>query len=204
MGAKWMKIDLQTLESTLDAYNEASVSGNDAYGKKHFKNTPIPKSRSETEEYFYAGIVTPALHYCMGGISIDGSGRVLRNDGSVFNGLFAAGEATGGLHGVNRLGGNALTECIVFGRVVGEIIELKDDEEEDSTTNIELSSDKASDNQGSNKKLISKEELAKHNSAEDCWVSIGNQVYDLTDFLEEHPSGPQPILFGRQRWNGGI
>ena len=192
--AKWMKIDLQTLENTLDVYNEASVSANDAYGKKHFKNTPIPKSRSDNEEYFYAGIVTPALHYCMGGISIDESGRVLRNDGSVFNGLFAAGEATGGLHGVNRLGGNALTECIVFGRVVGEIIELKDDDEEDSTTKIELSFDKSSDNQAPSKKLISKEELAKHNSAEDCWVSIGNQVYDLTDFLEEHPSGPQPIL----------
>ena len=45
-----------------------------------------------------------------------------------------------------------------------------------------------------NKKIISKDELAKHNSAKDCWVSIGNQIYDLTDFLEEHPSGPQPIL----------
>ena len=42
--------------------------------------------------------------------------------------------------------------------------------------------------------MISKEELSKHNSAEDCWVSIGGQVYDLTNFLEEHPSGPQPIL----------
>ena len=78
--------------------------------------------------------------------------------------------------------------------MVGEIIELKDDDEEDSTTKIELSFDKSPDNQAPSKKLISKEELAKHNSAEDCWVSIGNQVYDLTDFLEEHPSGPQPIL----------
>ena len=190
--AAWMKVDLNTLENTLDVYNEASVSGNDAFGKKHFKNTPIPKSRGDSKEYFYGGLVTPALHYCMGGISIDGSGHVLKNDGSIFNGLYAAGEATGGLHGVNRLGGNALTECIVFGRVVGEVIEIK---EEDLVSEPELSSVEASDNNlGTKKKLISKEELAKHNSAEDCWVSIGNQVYDLTDFLEEHPSGPQPIL----------
>ena len=142
---------------------DAAVAGNDAFGKKHFKNTPIPKTRSETEEYFYAGIVTPALHYCMGGISIDGSGRVLRNDGSVFNGLFAAGEATGGLHGVNRLGGNALTECIVFGRVVGEIIELK---EEESSCNIISSSSNTTSGPASTS-MCSKEGSSKDFSSED-------------------------------------
>ena len=127
----------------------------------------------------------------MGGVSIDESGRVLKDDETVFNGLYAAGEVTGGLHGVNRLGGNALTECIVFGRVVGEVIELN----EEQSVSDENDGERSIENTGLNsKKLISKEELAKHNSAKDCWVSIDNKIYDLTDFLEEHPSGPQPIL----------
>ena len=127
----------------------------------------------------------------MGGISIDRSGHVLKDDGTIFSGLYAAGEVTGGLHGVNRLGGNALTECIVFGRVVGEEIELN----EEKILSDEIDGEQSIENTGSNsKKLISKEELAKHNSAKDCWVSIDNKIYDLTDFLEEHPSGPQPIL----------
>jgi len=74
-------------------------------------------------------MITPAIHYTMGGLEIDEDTHVLRavKDGDeageaakeVIPGLFAAGEVTGGVHGANRLGGNSLLECVVFGRRAG-------------------------------------------------------------------------------------
>lgn len=55
----------------------------------------------------------------MGGIEINIDGQVLDTNGTVINGLFAAGEVVGGIHGTNRLGGNALTDTVVFGRIAG-------------------------------------------------------------------------------------
>ena len=46
--------------------------------------------------------------------------QVIDRNGRVIPGLFAAGEVTGGIHGTNRLGGNALTDVIVFGRIAGK------------------------------------------------------------------------------------
>ena len=56
----------------------------------------------------------------MGGIRINESTQVLRADGTAITGLFAAGEVTGGVHGANRLGGNAVADIIVFGRIAGQ------------------------------------------------------------------------------------
>ena len=64
-------------------------------------------------------LVAPAPHTSLGGIVIDARCRVLRADGSPVPGLFAAGEVTGGVHGLNRIGGNAGTEVLVFGRIAG-------------------------------------------------------------------------------------
>ena len=64
--------------------------------------------------------VAPAPHTSLGGVAIDAKCRVLGSDGRPIPGLFAAGEVTGGLHGLNRLGGNAGTETLVFGRIAGE------------------------------------------------------------------------------------
>ena len=194
--AKSMSVDFETLASTLTEYNEAAkhaATRAGPYGKKYFKNTPFPFERSGVEggEYYYLGVVTPALHYCMGGVSIDSSGRVMKPGGTIFEGLYAAGEVTGGVHGVNRLGGNALTECIVFGKVVGENVPLS------GVTKSNMHSDRLVDNSAapsSSTTKISKSELSKHNNDKDCWVSIDNKVYDLTDFLDEHPAGPQSIL----------
>ena len=62
----------------------------------------------------------PATHYTMGGVVIDQYTRVLRGDGSIISGLYAAGEITGVIHGTNRLGGNAFTDIMVFGRIAGQ------------------------------------------------------------------------------------
>jgi succinate dehydrogenase/fumarate reductase flavoprotein subunit len=59
-------------------------------------------------------LASPAVHFCMGGVEIDDKGR------TALPGLFAAGEVVWGVHGANRLGGNALTECAVFGILAGE------------------------------------------------------------------------------------
>ncbi len=64
--------------------------------------------------------VTPSVHYCMGGLAFSERAEVLDTAQQPIPGLFAAGEVTGGLHGANRLGGNSLLECVVFGRIAGE------------------------------------------------------------------------------------
>ncbi|MDL2258235.1 flavocytochrome c [Eubacteriales bacterium OttesenSCG-928-K08] len=68
---------------------------------------------------FYAGKCAPAIHHTMGGVKIDTSAQVIHENGSPIPGLFAAGEVTGGVHGANRLGGNAVTDIVVFGRIAG-------------------------------------------------------------------------------------
>ncbi|MBR6900661.1 MAG: flavocytochrome c [Synergistaceae bacterium] len=69
---------------------------------------------------FYAIKVTPGIHHTMGGLKIDGAGHVLRGNGKMIPGLFAAGEVTGGVHGGNRLGGTAVADFVVYGRIAGK------------------------------------------------------------------------------------
>jgi len=92
-------------------------SGKTGVGKKFYHNV-IPGSQVANEE-FYVAIVTPVIHYCMGGLEINEDGEVLSRSGGVVPGLYAAGELAGGVHGNNRLGGNSLLDCVVFGRVAG-------------------------------------------------------------------------------------
>lgn len=70
----------------------------------------------------YYGVVTPVLHFTMGGIEITRTANVVTTSGAVVPNLYAVGEVSGGLHGANRLGGSSLLECVVFGRVVAESI----------------------------------------------------------------------------------
>ena len=71
-------------------------------------------------DFFNVAIMTPVLHYTMGGIEIDAESRVVGKDGKPIPGLFASGEVAGGVHGANRLGGSSLLGCVVFGRVSGD------------------------------------------------------------------------------------
>ena len=68
---------------------------------------------------FYAVKVTAGIHHTMGGLKIDPQTHVLNTSGEIIPGLFAAGEVTGGVHGANRLGGNAVADFVVFGRIAG-------------------------------------------------------------------------------------
>merc|ERR1712241_370108 len=94
------------------------ASGKTGSGKKFYHNV-IPGSAVATEE-FYVAIITPVIHYCMGGLEVDTDSAVLSTStGVAIPGLYAAGEVAGGAHGNNRLGGNSLLDCVVFGRVAG-------------------------------------------------------------------------------------
>merc|ERR1719284_2019763 len=85
------------LRRTLEAYDAAAASGGDEFGKSSFHNAPFGGGGT-----YYAGRIVPVLHYTMGGITMDRQCGVLRADGSVVEGLHAAGEVTGGVHGNNR------------------------------------------------------------------------------------------------------
>merc|ERR1719436_1256892 len=93
-------------------------SGKTGSGKKFYHNI-LPGSAVKTEP-FYVAIITPVIHYCMGGLEIDVDSAVLGKNGKPVPGLYAAGEVAGGVHGNNRLGGNSLLDCVVFGRVAAK------------------------------------------------------------------------------------
>jgi cleavage and polyadenylation specificity factor subunit 2 len=111
--AKFLNVDDAVLKSTLKEYSDAAQKGEDSFGKKAF-----PHVFTE-DEHFYVAYITPTLHYCMGGIEINDRAQVMSSHGPVA-GLYGAGEVTGGVHGNNRLGGNSLLECVVFGRMAGQ------------------------------------------------------------------------------------
>merc|ERR1712232_629469 len=92
-------------------------SGKTGSGKKFFHNI-IPGSAVATQE-FYVAIITPVIHYCMGGLQTTVDGECIKG-GKALPGLYVAGEAAGGVRGNNRLGGNSLLDCVVFGRVAGK------------------------------------------------------------------------------------
>jgi fumarate reductase flavoprotein subunit len=71
---------------------------------------------------FYGGPRKPTVHHTMGGLQIDVNARVLNNNGAPIPGFYAAGEVAGGVHGSNRVGGNAVTDIMVFGRIAGTSI----------------------------------------------------------------------------------
>ena len=107
-------IDPKALAETIKAYNGYVDAGKDPdFGRPDIKvKLTGPK--------YYAIEITPAIHYAMGGLKIDERTRVLTADGKAIDGLYAAGETTGGVHGKNRLGGNSISETISFGRIAGD------------------------------------------------------------------------------------
>lgn len=104
---------------SLQAYADAAArESGDPFGRTSFGHWNL--QHVTPESFVYIGKVTPAIHFTMGGVAINSNSEVLNENREPIKGLWAAGEVTGGLHGENRLGGNALLESVVFGRRAGE------------------------------------------------------------------------------------
>lgn len=109
-------IDAAAVQATLDAYNAAVAAGGegDPFGRTTGLKEPL-----ETAP-FYAIPCSPGIHHCMGGVYVDGDSQALTIRGEKVPGLYAAGEVTGGIHGDNRLGGNAVCDIVVMGINAGQ------------------------------------------------------------------------------------
>jgi len=212
-------------------------------------------------DIYHVALMTPVLHYTMGGLEIDPTSRVISSAGKAIPGLFAGGEVAGGVHGANRLGGSSLLGCVVFGRVSGDaaasyllqnraterlgnvtshLLETKVKiDPSASTVKLEFSwagqdsssssgsssstgaaaspasstpspsYEKVAEHEADAKKdekasasgaptnkggQYTMEEVAKHNTKDDCWVVVSGEVLDVTAFLPEHPGGEKAIL----------
>lgn len=112
--AKLCGMDPKTLKATADSYNKFRKNGKDeAFGRP---DMPLGLEKAP----FYAVAVAPGIHHTMGGVAITPETKVLDIQSRPIPGLYAAGEVTGGVHGFNRLGGNAVADTVVFGRISGE------------------------------------------------------------------------------------
>eukprot|EP01118_Nematostelium_gracile_P012697 TRINITY_DN4676_c0_g1_i1.p1 TRINITY_DN4676_c0_g1~~TRINITY_DN4676_c0_g1_i1.p1 ORF type:complete len:1338 (-),score=335.21 TRINITY_DN4676_c0_g1_i1:47-4060(-) len=253
--ASEMGISSEILKDTFKRYNASAEQKKDEFGKKYYHNVPFDFSSE-----FHVAIVTPVVHYCMGGIEINPAGEIVTPQGNGVPGLFGAGEVAGGVHGANRLGGSSLLGCVVFGRVAGESaadflkkeggnraavrisnlgkqisgdlrvgttvsqngVETKITlEPQNNKLHMEISwnsQESPSVSQSSHvprsqvvpdthpapvpkqapkndkNREISMEEVAKHNTENDCWVVVNGQVLDVSKFLPDHPGGKKAIL----------
>ena len=112
--AKELDVDPAAFANTMETWNSYVEAKNDPdFGRTSFAN-PLNNGP------YYAIKVTAGVHHTMGGVTINSATEVLKEDGTVIPGLFAAGEVTGGVHGANRLGGTAVADVVVFGRIAGE------------------------------------------------------------------------------------
>ena len=113
--ANKINVPADVLEKTVSDHNRYLKEGKDPEFNKSISKDMLPLDQGP----FYALAQWPAIHHTMGGLRINTNAQVVDVFGAVIPGLYAAGEVTGGIHGSNRLGGNATTECVVFGRIAG-------------------------------------------------------------------------------------
>lgn len=114
--AKQMGVDAATLKETMTNWNGYVKNQTDPeFNREGLDQTQYDLSTAP----FYAAKIAPGIHHTMGGVQINTNAEVLNAEGNTIAGLYAAGEVTGGVHGGNRLGGNAVTDIVVFGRIAG-------------------------------------------------------------------------------------
>ena len=107
-------VPAENLQKALDDFNaHVKTKEADAFGRTLYSD-PIDKGP------FYAAARVPTVHHTMGGVKINVNAQVINASGEIIPGLYAAGEVTGGIHGKNRLGDNALADILVFGRIAGK------------------------------------------------------------------------------------
>ena len=111
--AEQIGVDGAALAETMNTWNGYVEAKNDPdFGRTSFAD------KLDTAPY-YAIKVTAGVHHTMGGLKINTNTEGLNENGEIIPGLFAAGEVTGGVHGANRLGGTAVSDFVVFGRIAG-------------------------------------------------------------------------------------
>ncbi len=112
--AKKLGMNAANLKATMATYAKDQANKKDTQFNRPNMERPL------TQGPWYAVEITPAVHHTMGGLKINTKAEVLDKAGKPIPGLFAAGEVTGGIHGNNRLGGNAVADIITFGRIAGQ------------------------------------------------------------------------------------
>ena len=113
-AAAFFGIDAEALKKTIADYNQYAADGKDLEFNKRGKLVAFG------EGPYYIMVSQPSVHHTMGGVVINTNAQVLDKDGKAISGLYAAGEVTGGIHGTNRLGSDAIADITVFGRIAGE------------------------------------------------------------------------------------
>lgn len=113
-AAAFFGIDAAELKKTVENYNQYAKDGKDLEFNKRGALVPFG------EGPYYIMVSKPAVHHTMGGVKINTNAQVLNTNGEIIEGLYAAGEVTGDIHGTNRLGSDAIAEITVFGRIAGE------------------------------------------------------------------------------------
>ncbi|KAF8633641.1 hypothetical protein AX15_001328 [Amanita polypyramis BW_CC] len=204
--AKEFGLPPAVLKKTFESYNQAVRTKKDSFGKKFFQG------EWSYDDSFHVAIMTPVLHYTMGGLEVDSESRVLNKQGKPVLGLFAAGEVAGGVHGANRLGGSSLLGCVVFGRVAGDsaaayLLQATSAAVQKAGGRLSALVGQVGSGSASPPTAApaapagqsigggySLEEVAKHNKKDDVWVVIDGQVLDVTKFLPDHPGGEKAIL----------
>jgi len=114
--AEKIGLDSAQVEKSVERWNSFVAEKKD----KDFGRNPKSMDRAIVSPPFYAIEVEPAVHHTMGGLKINSRAQVLNASGKIIPGLYAAGEVTGGIHGANRLGGNAVADICVFGKIAAD------------------------------------------------------------------------------------
>lgn len=115
--AKKINVDPKVLKETFDKFNEFCRSqGQDT----EFGRPSCAPNIPMYEGPYFAELRTPSVHHTMGGIQVDVNSQALNANGKPIPGLYAAGEVTGGIHGTNRVGGNAISDALTFGNEAGK------------------------------------------------------------------------------------
>ena len=113
--AQKLNMPADAFKATMDKWNNDVKAKNDTeFGRTQAMDWTLE------EDPYYAIKIAPAVHHTMGGIKINTNAEVIGTNGAPISGLYAAGEVTGGIHGANRLGGNAIADIIIFGRQAGK------------------------------------------------------------------------------------
>lgn len=114
--AQAINVPVSAFEETMNKYQTYQATSQDVEYGRNANEMP----RALNQAPYYAIEIEPVLHHTMGGIKINSAAEVLNRNGNPVPGLYAAGEVTGGVHGGNRIGGNAVTDIVVFGKIAGQ------------------------------------------------------------------------------------